>query len=482
MKNEPNEKNENSEFYESDPPLNENDADESSSDSLSEEELNMLRASISSAKIDRSKLPPHDTSDKANLFRFFKKNWILAVCAVFIATAIVIGAIVGSGFLVTKILDYHRPFTVVIGSKKPYEVKYDDTVIDGVLYFDMRIIANTVNMIKSGSEKKIQFTSNNGTYLIFENDSSKACINGGKTAIYAKNIETGKTVSAKAYVTKDQCLVPFDFIKNAVSQDTLKLIYDEPSHTIQIRPQYLVYESDPDTMIMKEVKFITDKFDVTMPEPQRPVYTYKYDIDVSEYLDYMKAEHLLLANKSYHLGEDYVPERLTTLTCAVASGRTFQLQEDAAMALYAMMLDMENAGITDTYVTSAYRDYNYQLRLWNQYVSNYRSQGLSKEQAEEKAAKFSARPGTSEHQTGLCLDFTTPSLGGQLNEGFEKTDAFKWLEANAHKYGFILRYKKDKVEITGYDYEPWHYRFVGVQAASEMYHSGQCLEEYLEVN
>ena len=109
------------------------------------------------------------------------------------------------------------------------------------------------------------------------------------------------------------------------------------------------------------------------------------------------------------------------------------------------------------------------------------AEGMTREEAEREASSYSARPGESEHQTGLCLDFTTSKMGGQLNESFEKTDAFKWLSQNAYKYGFILRYPKDKVALTGYDYEPWHYRFVGRQAASEMREYGQCLEEYLEM-
>jgi D-alanyl-D-alanine carboxypeptidase len=107
--------------------------------------------------------------------------------------------------------------------------------------------------------------------------------------------------------------------------------------------------------------------------------------------------------------------------------------------------------------------------------------GMTREQAEEEALRYSARPGTSEHQTGLCLDFMTTQMS-DLDESFEDTSAFRWLSSNAHKYGFILRYPSNKVDTTGYKYEPWHYRFVGRSAATEIYESGLCLEEYLELN
>ena len=132
------------------------------------------------------------------------------------------------------------------------------------------------------------------------------------------------------------------------------------------------------------------------------------------------------------------------------------------------------------FVTSSYRSYEYQEMLYNRYVSDNISAGMSQAEAEAEASKTSARPGESEHQTGLCFDFIVASMGGSLDERFENTPAFEWLSKNAHHFGFILRYPEDKVAITGYDYEPWHYRFVGRTAAMEIYHDGLSLEEYLD--
>lgn len=88
---------------------------------------------------------------------------------------------------------------------------------------------------------------------------------------------------------------------------------------------------------------------------------------------------------------------------------------------------------------------------------------------------YSARPNHSEHQTGLAMDLSTD---GTLSEAFENTEQFKWLNENAHKYGYILRYKKDKVYMTGYTYEPWHYRYVGVEVATIIKNENLTFEEY----
>ena len=104
--------------------------------------------------------------------------------------------------------------------------------------------------------------------------------------------------------------------------------------------------------------------------------------------------------------------------------------------------------------------------------------GISREEAEAIVSATSAREGESEHQSGLCVDFIQNGKL-ELENSFEKTRAFEWLTKNAHKYGFILRYPKNKEEITGYTYEPWHFRYVGIDAATVIYEDNICLEEYL---
>ena len=231
--------------------------------------------------------------------------------------------------------------------------------------------------------------------------------------------------------------------------------------------------------------FYSDSFNIiqSIKRPTEEEPEFEYSIDVAAYLDNIDpsnaSDYLVLANKQTPLGEDYKPTDLKRLECR--TNKEMYLREDAERALCAMMLAMNADGITDVYVTSAYRSYSYQVGLFDKYVNQHMAEGMSREEAESAAAEYSARAGTSEHQTGLCLDFMTEDMSS-LDESFEKTAAFAWLSRNAHKYGFILRYAEDKVDVTGYKYEPWHYRFVGRTAATEIYQSDLCLEEYLALN
>lgn len=218
----------------------------------------------------------------------------------------------------------------------------------------------------------------------------------------------------------------------------------------------------------------------------------------------LDSDYLLLMNKIYTLGEGYAPASLTTLTCPTHHDETLRLETRAALALYEMFAEMRHDGVTDIMVTSAYRTYAYQQQLFNYYLrreqetlsaeavayfgeayiqKNYRDKGktgLSAYDAERVVLSYSARPGTSEHQTGLCVDFITSDMDG-LTEVFETKEAFTWLSENAYKFGFILRYPKGKESVTGYIYEPWHYRFVGREAATNIHFAGLTLEEYLEI-
>ncbi len=140
------------------------------------------------------------------------------------------------------------------------------------------------------------------------------------------------------------------------------------------------------------------------------------------------------------------------------------------------MLSAAKADGVELYICSAFRSVECQTKLFNAQVDEQLNLGLSKEQAIEEAASWVAKPGCSEHHTGLALDIVAPSYQ-TLDDDFETTDAFAWLYKNLPKYGFILRYPKNKKDITHVNYEPWHFRFVG-DKAQEITDSGLCLEEY----
>ena len=204
-----------------------------------------------------------------------------------------------------------------------------------------------------------------------------------------------------------------------------------------------------------------------------------YLTDLSAYTQYInpenRDEYLILINVENQLEPTYIPDDLIDVADTRKDGRaTQQLREYAAKALEALLIEARANGFNDITVTSAYRSYEYQTTLYNQRVAMYPN--LSNEEARAEAATVVAIPGTSEHQSGLCLDMH--NLGG-ADVSFAKTEQAKWLAENSYKFGYILRFPEDKIEITGISFEPWHFRYVGRYHATQMYELGLCFEEYM---
>lgn len=171
--------------------------------------------------------------------------------------------------------------------------------------------------------------------------------------------------------------------------------------------------------------------------------------------------NLILVNKYYQLDKDYVPEDLV-----IIEGNEYAKKE-VADAYQQMKQDAEKEGLLLS-ITSGYRSYETQNIIYNRYQNEH---GL------EWADSYSARPGHSEHQTGLALDITSSRSNFDT---FEGTNEFNWLINNAYRYGFILRYPKEKEYITGYHYESWHYRYVGKEMAEKIQKENITYEEYYE--
>lgn len=177
--------------------------------------------------------------------------------------------------------------------------------------------------------------------------------------------------------------------------------------------------------------------------------------------------NLKLVNKDNSVERTYVPE-LEELDDGI------MFDKRALPYLKRMINAMYNDKITGFWVQSAYRSYDKQEELFNKKVESYKNQGKSQEEAERLAQQVVQRPEMSEHNLGLAADFN------KVTNEFEQTKAFTWLQKNAQNYGFILRYPKDKQEITGITYESWHWRFVGETHAKAIKEKGYCLEEYIE--
>lgn len=183
-----------------------------------------------------------------------------------------------------------------------------------------------------------------------------------------------------------------------------------------------------------------------------------------------KAPAPLLVNKTHSLPDGYVPSRLVAPAVSTVSSAKTKMTPEAAEALEALFEKAERDGIKLTAI-SGYRSYERQKAIFNSNATRYGSAAA--------ANQFSAKPGQSEHQTGLAMDVSSASVGFTLSQSFAETREGRWLKENARYFGFIIRYPKGKEHITGYQFEPWHIRYVGEAVSLEISARDITLEEYI---
>ena len=177
----------------------------------------------------------------------------------------------------------------------------------------------------------------------------------------------------------------------------------------------------------------------------------------------------VLVNKFYKLSRDYIPGDLETVNSDYSDGEHL-LRHEARIALENMGKEANNVGISIK-ACSAFRSYEYQEEVYLRKKTDM----VTLEEYQIERDRVSARPGHSEHQTGLAIDIN------ETEQSFENTPAGIWLAENSYRYGFILRYPKGKEYVTGYDYEPWHFRYLGNGLAEKVYTLGLTYDEYYEV-
>ena len=182
--------------------------------------------------------------------------------------------------------------------------------------------------------------------------------------------------------------------------------------------------------------------------------------------------NILLVNKQHPIPDDY------TFTLGTISG-SMQCDERIIAPLFDILKAARADGV-NLIICSPYRDIDRQTMLFSNKVNRYMGGGMSYMDAYNLASQAVTVPGSSEHQIGLAVDIITDGYS-TLDEGFGETAAGKWLAANSSKYGFILRYPAGKEEITSIEYEPWHFRYVGVDAATVITDNGLCLEEFWNI-
>lgn len=374
---------------------------------------------------------------------------VLAAIAVFLLAVLLIFCAV---FIETSLADRLDNANIYYfgDTKQKIKVEGDAQLIDFVA------LADYCGMTKSINSPNASFEIN-GTKASFINGSKTAKINGFDVEM-----------PSEAAIKNGYCLVPLSTVELIFSGLTITQNKNEATITTN----------------GKKILMITKNID---PE---------YETDISDYREYIHSKdeyiHMLLNKQNPMEDDDFTPENLITIPPKYSrDDKTLKLYRDAEKALEAMMQDMRALGFKDVQAQSAYRDYAEQQKLFNNYVYAEMDKGLSREEAEAQANKYSALPKNSEHRTGLCVDFFIPSVMDELENyghegkfddvGFAETETFTWLKENCWKYGFILRYPEDKVDITGYSYESWHYRFVGFESASIMHQTGLCYEEYLEI-
>ena len=186
--------------------------------------------------------------------------------------------------------------------------------------------------------------------------------------------------------------------------------------------------------------------------------------------------YMILVNRDHKLSSDFEPSN------RVSFRGGYPLNQLCAEQL-GKLVDAGKAAGYNYVLYSGYRTYSSQYNKYYNKIAYYEGQGKSHEEAVRLTDLYYAPPGASEHQTGLAADVCIPSIVnryGELHDAYAQTPEFEWFSTHAHEYGFILRYRLGDEDITGYAYEPWHYRYVGVAAATEIYQRDITYEEYIE--
>ena len=362
-------------------------------------------------------------------------------------------------------------YTVIYGDE---DVTATALVSGKTMYLNMSSLARFLGFTVSGDKNSLRYEADETEYIEFTASSSSAVINGDGVVMSAPVIED----------ENGDIFIPSDFVEEyffgiEISKDEEKLTYTiSREETNESTDEKTVYAD-----ITFKVKGSISIGSVTEDPDFGEIAPPTFQKDLSAYEEYMnpadRDAFLILVNKTEHIDSTYLPENLISVENTRKDRAKEQMTEYAAKALEAMFIELKAAGYTDVSVTSAYRSYNKQTSLFNTYLAREMSNNPSLSEAEARniVLTYSAQPGTSEHQTGLCCDMHNLS---SADVSFANKAAYTWLKENCHKFGFIIRYPEDKTEITGYSFEPWHYRYVGRFHATRMKDLGMCLEEYIE--
>lgn len=256
-----------------------------------------------------------------------------------------------------------------------------------------------------------------------------------------------------------------DKILNTFKEKEIEYILNNDVSNIYLnltKEKYFIYDKFYDYIdyLHTSNKVLTEVIERVNTNTNKEYYTTTYSTDISK-------KELMLVNKYYYLDENYEPDNLVTISTTYAWGDAGS--QKVTQDTYDAFINMWNASHEQGFylmVSSSYRTYQKQQAVYDDY---------RKKQGQDYADSIAARPGHSEHQTGYSLDIFEK---GYSQKTFQDSESYAWLQNNAYKYGFIERYTKDKEEITGYSFESWHYRYVGVEAATYIHDNHITFDEY----
>ena len=329
--------------------------------------------------------------------------------------------------------------------------------------------------------KDSQYFSNTRTYV--ENAPDGTPAEGFADGVWYYLRSSTSSQYARDY--KAEMISEKEFRVTAVSENAFTVVLTDENSILIDGVKYVRDTGESDEKICHEFGISTKN---SVPE------TPEFSADLSAYEEYMDPKNdlrdafLLLVNKEHPIGSDYVPAELEYVPqkfCAYSGDYQARMTPYAAKAMTAMLTEAGEHGINDVKITLAYRSYAVENYLYNQYYNEEKAlhPDWTHEQLCLQVETYKAPPGKGEHQTGLCADmhnlYNRPD--SDIND-FKYSEAYKWFKENCWKFGFILRFPEGREDITGYQFESWHYRFVGRYHAKRIYDQGITLEEYLIKN
>lgn len=383
---------------------------------------------------------------------------------------------------------YSRRVTYTYGAEKISAVSADTAYCDGVLCVDLIKVAELFGFYTVGDSDRVAF--------VIPDDVAEQNISVVPGSAYAEINGNPILLSVPARFEEEELWVSaeiMEFFENGVA-------YSNTKKSVNIRKIISVdeegeYVEDAEGNYVYEPIILSYKPNSAVESPDLSVIygdeslgiglgtMVTFNCELEGFEHYMNpsdsTEYLTLVNKQNLLAKDHIPEGLIDVAGTDVDGEPVQLRLYAAKSLEAMLAELEEVGYGSVKVTQGYLSYQAQVDRFDGYVAEEMAKGHDENEAMRLVLEYCPAPATDEHQSGLAADLCEDGMG---EAAFAVSEAYLWLKDNAWKFGFIQRYPDGKDDVTGYDFDPCHYRYVGRYAAEKIYKKGITLEEYLSEN